>query len=547
MLDIPPNIFPHFKEQDIDFLNKPVLNDEIKKALFDMAPLKTPGSDGIEGELNNSLIVLIPKKDRPEDFSQFWPISLCSIMYKLVMKVIANRFKVVFSNYSSPEQAGFIAGRNISDNVIIAQEVIHSMRSKKAGRKWMAIKLDLEKAYDRSFKPVRGIRQGYPLSPYLFVLCMEWLGHLIRSKMSTGRWTPIRLSRSGPSLSHLFFTDDLVIFSKAEMGQALLLKEILRRFCNFSGHKISERKSSMFFSKSVDSSLGDQISQFFVFQKVLNLGTYLGVPLLHDRVTKSTLEFVIEKVRGKLQNWEARKLSFAGRVTLAQLVLLAIPSYSMQSLAIPKGVCDEIEKIARQFIWGVQLIIQNLPWLGGIPFVSRGTAMDLDLDIFMTIIISRKDALWVRVLRSKYGWKDHLPASIQRSHCSHLWKSLSKVWPLVYENLMWSVGDGTTIRGWVDSWVLDVGPLLSHVPAHGSLNMDSILKDWVMQYGSWNVDMLRIWLSDDIIQRIISIPPPHPAGGEDRIIWARSGVGSFSVRSAYWALKENSWRTKDNI
>ncbi|KAA3488056.1 reverse transcriptase [Gossypium australe] len=110
-----------------------------------MAPLKAPGSDGyhaiffqsqwdlvggavcewvqgnkIEEELNNTLIVLILKKGHPEDFSQFRPISLCSVLYKLVMKVIANRFKVVFPKFISPEQAGFIAGRNLSDNVIIA-------------------------------------------------------------------------------------------------------------------------------------------------------------------------------------------------------------------------------------------------------------------------------------------------------------------------------------------------------------------------------------------------------------------------------------------
>ncbi|KAA3475693.1 Retrovirus-related Pol polyprotein LINE-1 [Gossypium australe] len=259
MPDIPSDIFTSLKENDIHFLNKPVLNEEIKKALFDMAPLKAPGSDGfhahffqsqwdlvggavcewIEEELNNTLIVIVPKKKNLEDFIHFRPISLCSVLYKIVMKVIANRFKVVFPDYISAEQAGFIAGRNISDNIIIAQEVIHSMRSKKEGKNWMAIKLDLEKAYDRvswnfievslvaagileklrkvimnilwngvssrSFKPVRWIRQGCPLSPYLFVLCMEWLGYLIKSEMKTGKWQPIRLSRSGPALSHLFF------------------------------------------------------------------------------------------------------------------------------------------------------------------------------------------------------------------------------------------------------------------------------------------------------------------------------------------------------
>ncbi|KAA3485757.1 reverse transcriptase [Gossypium australe] len=627
--DTPSNIFTSLKDQDIDFLKKPILNDEIKKALFDMAPLKAPGSDGyhaiffqsqwdlvggavcewvqgifagkkIDEELNNTLIVLIPKKSHPEDFSQFRPISLCSVLYKLVMKVIANRFKVVFPNFISPEQAGFIAGRNISDNVIIAQEVIHSMRSKKASKNWMAIKLDLEKAYDRiswefihlslvatgipeglrkvimnaissstmqilwngvpsrSFKPVRGIRQGCPLSPYLFVLSMEWLGNLIRHEMRKGRWNPIRLSRSGPDLSHLFFADDLVIFGKADMGQAHVLKDVLQCFCALSGHRVSPRKSNMFFSKGVDIRLQDQISQFFGFQKVLNLGKYLGIPLLHDRITKSSFNFVIDKVRNKLQNWDARKLSLAGRITLAQSVLLAIPSYLMQSLVIPKGVCDEIEMIVRQFIWGSSTGKSKPALVGWESICQPKTCGGLGLrylhdhntSFLMKIgfnLVSRKEDLWVRVLRSKYGWKSQIPDSIHRSHCSHLWRSLSKAWPLISENLLWSVGNGETIRGWKDNWIPKVGPLLSYVPASSRLNLDSTLKDWVLQEGSWNIDMLNIWLPEEIIKRILSIPPPHPAEGEDRIIWARTEPGNFTIRSAYRSLKENTWRPNQDI
>ncbi|KAH1057168.1 hypothetical protein J1N35_035233 [Gossypium stocksii] len=136
-----------------------------------MAPLKAPRSDGshvfffqnqwdnigevvcawvkdifngrpINQELNNTLIVLISKVAQPEEISQFRPISLCNILYKLVMKIIANRLKIVFPKIISQEQASLIAGRNITDNIIIAQEVIHSMRRK--NMKWMAIKIDLE-------------------------------------------------------------------------------------------------------------------------------------------------------------------------------------------------------------------------------------------------------------------------------------------------------------------------------------------------------------------------------------------------------------------
>lgn len=169
----------------------------------------------------------------------------------------------------------------------------------------MAIKLDLEKAYDRvswdfisasliavgipislrkvtmsaifsssmqilwngtptqKFKPKRGIRQGCPLSPYLFLLCMEWLGHFIRAEIESGKWVPIHLSRTGPSVSHLFFTDDLMIFCKAQLDQARLLDSILTQFCEISRHQINVRKSNIFFSKDTEADVRNQINQLF--------------------------------------------------------------------------------------------------------------------------------------------------------------------------------------------------------------------------------------------------------------------------------------------
>ncbi|KAK5829661.1 hypothetical protein PVK06_013454 [Gossypium arboreum] len=77
-----------------------------------------------------------------------------------------------------------------------------------------------------------------------------------------------------------------------------------------------------------------------------------------------------------------------------------------------------------------------------------------------------------------------------------------------------------------------------------SLNLECNLRDWVLPDGTWNLDLVRLWLPEDIVIRIVSIPLPHPNGGIDRIIWARSR--SFSVRSTYWTLKESSWGPLDD-
>ncbi|KAA3489433.1 LINE-1 reverse transcriptase isogeny [Gossypium australe] len=300
-----------------------------------MAPLKAPGSDGFHALFFHKQWDTIKGAvcdwvmENLEEFCQFQPIR-----------------------------------RNINENIILAQE-----------RKWMAIKINLEKAYDRvswefidaslrvagipsillmllchlsvmwngvllsKFRPVRGIRQGCPLFLYLFVLCMEWLGHLIQYAISEGKRNPIRLSRDGPDISHLFFADGLVIFSKADSKHCRILKDILDRFCTLSGQKINARKTNIFFSKCMDES-----------SRVYNLGQYLGVLIFHQRVTSSTLQFVVEKVRGMLQSWETKKLTLTGRITLAQSVHLSIPSYFIQSMMKPRKTRDEIESLVKKFI-----------------------------------------------------------------------------------------------------------------------------------------------------------------------------------------------------
>ena len=105
-----------------------------------------------------------------------------------------------------------------------------------------------------------GMKQGDSLSPYLFVLCMEKLSHMINEAIGVGRWKPIRASRTGPKLSHLMFVDDLILFSEASVEQAKVIAHVMQKFCNMSGQKVNVAKSSLFCSKNISRRIVKKIS-----------------------------------------------------------------------------------------------------------------------------------------------------------------------------------------------------------------------------------------------------------------------------------------------
>ena len=160
---------------------------------------------------------------------------------------------------------------------------------------------------------------------------MERLGHLITEMVKKGKWRPVKASRSGPKISHLFFADDLVLFVEASIDQAVVLKNILQEFCEMSGQKVNLEKSKLFCSPNTPNDLTQTISDNMGVSRTQNLGKYLGMPLIHSKVTSRTYPEFVEKVNKRLAGWKSKCLSFAGRTTLIKSVISAIPSYAMQS------------------------------------------------------------------------------------------------------------------------------------------------------------------------------------------------------------------------
>ncbi|KAL4377090.1 hypothetical protein GQ457_02G030170 [Hibiscus cannabinus] len=153
--------------------------EEVKTAAFSMGADKAPRPDGFPGcfyhsfwdiikddmfamvssffssgfldyELNNTNIVLIPKKSNPCEIQHFRPISLCNFSMKVITKILASRLKKFLPDVISPQQSAFVDGRLIQDNIILAHEAFHAIkRARKGSKGVMALKIDMEKAYDK--------------------------------------------------------------------------------------------------------------------------------------------------------------------------------------------------------------------------------------------------------------------------------------------------------------------------------------------------------------------------------------------------------------
>lgn len=410
------------QEQNSSLLRK-FTNEELKIALFDMKPDKSPGPDGLPpgffqhywdvvgddvvsfcesfresktlpASSNSTQIVLIPKITKPSSMSDLRPIALCNVMYKILAKALSNRIKPLLSDIISEAQCAFVPGRLITDNLLLAYETQHYLKRKTQGKVgYVGLKLDMSKAYDRvnwllvkeillklgfdpafvdmiyacissvdffiiqdglSIGPIipqRGLRQGDPLSPYLFILIMEGMSALIRKARASGRIQGISVARGAPEITHLLFADDCFLFCRANLEEVEIMKEILAEFSTASGQFINFTKSSIFFSSNLENNLKGIILDIMGIPEGSTSGKYLGLPSLIGRKKREILGFIKNKVIGRISSWNNKFLSKAGREIMIKNVLQAIPTYAMSLFLLPHDICSSIEVVLNGFWW----------------------------------------------------------------------------------------------------------------------------------------------------------------------------------------------------
>jgi hypothetical protein len=395
------------------------------------------------------------------------------------------------------------------------------------------------------FHPQRGIRQGDPISPYLFVICMDKLSHLITQAVHETKWKPMRAGRNGPLISHLMFADDLILFAEANVDQMNVVLNIIDQFCQLSGQKVSQEKTSIMFSKNVCPRVKEALVMMSGFTEATSLGKYLGVPLVGRAPKRSDYNYIINQVKTKLSAWKAKHLSFAGRVTLSKAVIEAIPVYPMMTVAIPKACLNELQKIQRAFIWGDDNSGRKyhaVSW-GNVtlPKVYGGLGMrrlvQMNKACLMKLgwaIRSGKEALWIEVIKGKYDRQNtNFEHVVVKAQDSSLWKSLVQTWHYFDLYEYWNIGKGDSVRAWSDKWLF-TGTSIEDMGIMVPDNMQSMMvKDLVDDNGCWKFDLLNTWLPHNIISKLYAILPPPSDGDIDRRVWSGTDNGQFSIASAY--------------
>ncbi|XP_050259191.1 uncharacterized protein LOC126704213 [Quercus robur] len=300
-------------------------------------------------------------------------------------------------------KTAFVPGRKGIDNAIIIQEIIHTLSKKRGKVGYMAIKIDLEKAYDKlewSFIRDMLIRFNFPSD--IIDIIMSYVSTVSTSILFNGEALdliyPSRGIRQGDSLS------------LADNINCGAIRDVIDEFCSVSGQSISESKSKVYFSPNVDRDTRESLCDILRFNSTPNLGKYLGFPIKHSRTSAQDFNFILDKVKQKLAGWKANMLSLAGCSVLIQASSATIPSYVMQGVYLPQKILDGIVRVNQNFLWGSSDAAKKIHWVGwhkvakpkeegGLGFLGKNVALLAKLNWRFHM---ERGKPWAEVLKMKY-------------------------------------------------------------------------------------------------------------------------------------------------
>ncbi|XP_016192574.1 uncharacterized protein LOC107633463 [Arachis ipaensis] len=573
------------REMNDDLMGK-IKDEEIKDAVFNMGSLKAPGPDGLPEDIGETIVVLIPKVRQLERLNHLRPISCCNFIYKIMTKVLVGRLRKVLDVIISPVQSAFIKGRLIQDNIVVVQEVFHKLNGKgNNGSNDIAIKLDMNKAYDRlewnflqrvmekfgfsrewvklmmscvksttyRFKingklsakihPQRGLRQGDPLSPYLFIIAAESFTVLMERALTDNLISEIRLAPTAPVITHLLFADDCIIFAGAQEEEIYQLIQIINKYTEASGQRINTEKFGLIFGSQVSIQRRVNIEEITRMASWEEPGRYLGLPATWGRSKNKALEWIQEKILDKMQGWKEKLLNQAGKEVLIKAVIQAIPVYAMNIIKFLKSFHRKIESAIARFWWtnyGKNRSIHWKSWtkmtrsklnggLGFKDFECQNTAL---LAKQAWRLLKEEDAIWARILKAIYYPNCSLWEAGRGRNASWIWKSILEGRDFLRKKGRWSVGSGEGIDIWEDNWVVGTEKLRRF-----GETQHKRVSELIREGEGWDLEKIRDIFHGNVLE-LITRTPISLINKKDHFIWPYRNDGPYSVRSGYQAAKE---------
>ncbi|XP_022031917.1 uncharacterized protein LOC110932977 [Helianthus annuus] len=434
-----------------------VIDEDVSNAIIDFF-----STGKLLRELNHTLIVLVPKIATPCIVTDYRPIACCNVMYKCISKILADRLKVALNMIVNVNQSAFVPGRKISDNILLTQELMHNYH-RNVGPPRCAFKVDIQKAYDTVdwrflkraligfgfvgkmvewimscvstptysvcvdgnihgyFKGQRGLRQGDPISPYLFMLVMAILTGILHHETRMDSLFRFHNRCEKQQIVNLCFADDLFLFARGDVNSAKCIMASLSKFTNMSGLVPSVQKSTVFFC-NVTHPLKTAILSVMPFVEGSLPVRYLGVPLISTRLQYKDCSILVEKLEKRITNWRNKLLSFAGRLQLILSVLSSMHIYwsskgkakvSWNSVCTPKYegglgircIGDVNKALMANHVWGVITKRRSL-WVDWVhDYKLKGFRLD------DTVADIQSAGVW----RWPTAWRDLFPVLIQRA------------------------------------------------------------------------------------------------------------------------------------